>query len=161
MRKLKSALCILNSKLSEQDTKLMIALANSKGSQDSLEKQLSEAVALGSYELTEEPSSSPASTGFTPKQGCRIRGALGAPLPGNFGWKPPCQEIWMQKQIRQEVWKKESRKSQNTSMSYWYELATHWKRVYRNWNHDGGIVINFVCKDQRQSPSNFLQNAYF
>jgi hypothetical protein len=56
-----------NSKLSEQNTKLMIALANSKGSQDSLEKQLSEAVALGSYELTEEPSSSPAATGFTPK----------------------------------------------------------------------------------------------
>ena len=47
-----------NSKLSEQNTKLMIPLANSKGSQDSLEKQLSEAVALGSFELTEEPSSS-------------------------------------------------------------------------------------------------------
>ena len=69
-----------NSKLSEQNTKLMIALANSKGSQDSLEKQLSEAVALGSYELTNDgsaskaskaaakvPSSSPAATGSTPK----------------------------------------------------------------------------------------------
>jgi hypothetical protein len=67
MRKLKSALCILNSKLSEQDTKLMIALANSKGSQDSLEKQSREAVALGSYELMEEPSNSPAATGFTSK----------------------------------------------------------------------------------------------
>ena len=69
-----------NSKLSEQNTKLMIALVNSKGSQDTLEKQLSEAVALGSYELTndgsaskaskadaKEPSSSPAATGLTPK----------------------------------------------------------------------------------------------
>ena len=45
----------------------MVRLVNSKGSQDSLEKQLSEAVALGSYELTEEPSSSPAATGFTPE----------------------------------------------------------------------------------------------
>jgi hypothetical protein len=58
----------------------MVALANSNGRQDSLKTQLSEAVALGRYKLTDdesaskafkadakELSSSPAATGLTPK----------------------------------------------------------------------------------------------
>ena len=63
------------SKLSVQNTKLMVALANSNGRQDSLETQLSEAVALGSYELSNDASASKASKadakepypGLTPK----------------------------------------------------------------------------------------------
>ena len=47
------------SKLSAQNTKLMVALAN--GRQDSLETQLSEAVFLDSYKLTNDESSSKAS----------------------------------------------------------------------------------------------------
>ena len=47
-----------NSKLSEQNTKLIVALANSNGRQDSLETQLSEAVALGSYVVTNDGSAS-------------------------------------------------------------------------------------------------------
>ena len=46
------------SKLSVQNTKLMVALANSSGRQDLLETQLSEAVALGSYELSNDASAS-------------------------------------------------------------------------------------------------------
>jgi chromosome segregation ATPase len=41
-------------KLSVQNIKLMVALANSSRRQDSLETQLSEAVALGSYELSND-----------------------------------------------------------------------------------------------------------
>jgi hypothetical protein len=48
------------SKLSVQNTKLMVGLANSIGRQDSLETQLSEAVALGSYKLWNDESPSKA-----------------------------------------------------------------------------------------------------
>ena len=42
---------VKNSELSEQNVKLMVSLTNSKSSQDVLGQQLSEAIALGSYEL--------------------------------------------------------------------------------------------------------------
>ena len=42
---------VKNSKLSEQNVKVMASLTNSKSTQDALGKQLGEAIALGSYEV--------------------------------------------------------------------------------------------------------------
>ena len=67
-----------NTKLSELNTKLMIALNNSNGSQDALVKQISDTVATGGHEAKEDESATSSSLNASPTSSHLLPGAKGS-----------------------------------------------------------------------------------
>ena len=67
-----------NTKLSELNTKLMIALNNSKGSQDALVKHISDTVATGGHKAKEDESATSSFLNTSPTSIHLLPGAKGS-----------------------------------------------------------------------------------